>query len=193
MEVLVALTIVAIGLSAAAALVFSNLALVEQDTDRVVATNLAREGIEIVKQLRDSNWLAGNNFDTGLLNQASPSDITATPVWDGVIDRPSLDFTANAITDAEGQVVLSAAAGAVEGFMANKSNISAITGSNTPFRRLLSLSSICVDAGNTHAIVTGPCPAGQYKAGIRVESRIQWTRRARILTTMMYDDLYDWK
>ncbi|MEK9208801.1 MAG: prepilin-type N-terminal cleavage/methylation domain-containing protein, partial [Patescibacteria group bacterium] len=32
----------------------------------LIASNLAQEGVEIVRALRDANWFAGQPFDTGL-------------------------------------------------------------------------------------------------------------------------------
>ena len=45
------------GIMGAFALALANLKQVHLNYDRVLATNLAREGIEIVKNVRDSNWL----------------------------------------------------------------------------------------------------------------------------------------
>lgn len=193
-EVLVALGVISIGLFAAAGLVFGNLALVEKDTDRVIAVNLAREGIEFAKQIRDSNWLAGNAFDLGLLNAASPGDYTATPVWTGGGTAPYFDFTANAVTDGNAQVVLSTAiVGA--GFYANQNTAPPIGGTATAFKRLMTFSPICADTSNVQTVISsGTCATmGQTKVGVRIESRIQWIRKASTISTVMYDDVYDWK
>lgn len=194
MEVLVALAVVSIGLFAAAGLVFGNLNLVERDTDRVIAVNLAREGIELAKQIRDSNWLSGNAFDTGLVNAGSPGDYTASPVWNGVIAAPYFDFTTNGITDSNAAIVLTTASTTTD-FYANQNTAPPIGGAATPFARLITFSPICVDgAGVQTVIASGTCEAiGQVKAGIRIESRIQWTRKGGAKSTVIYDDIYDWK
>ena len=79
-ELLITVSVVTTGLFAASALVFSNLQLSDRDADEVVAVNLAREGIELAKEMRDSNWLAGAPFDQGL---ASGRDYSAAPRWTG--------------------------------------------------------------------------------------------------------------
>lgn len=194
MEVLVALAVVSIGLFAAAGLVFGNLNLVERDTDRVIAVNLAREGIELAKQIRDSNWLSGNAFDLGLVNAGSPGDYTASPVWNGIIAAPYFDFTTNTITDGNAAVVLTTASTTAD-FYANQNTAPPIGGTATPFARLLTFAPICVDgAGVQTVIASGTCASlGQVKAGIRIESRIQWTRKGGAKSTVIYDDIYDWK
>lgn len=193
-EVLVALAVVSIGLFASAGLVFGNLSLVERDTDRVVATNLAREAIEIAKQIRDSNWLSNQAFDVGLVNAITPGDYTATLIWDGVVAKPSFEFTANAISDANAQIVLSTAA-TPNGLYVNQNTAPPIGGSATPFKRLTTFSPICVDAANTHTVISsGVCTdIGQIKAGIRIESRVEWTRKGRTISSVIYEDMYDWK
>ncbi|MCI0479767.1 hypothetical protein L0Y59_04435, partial [Candidatus Uhrbacteria bacterium] len=77
-EFLIATAVITTGLFAASTLVFSNLALMDRDSDEIVVINLAREGVEQAKQKRDANWLAGVPFDTGL---KSGDDYTATPLW----------------------------------------------------------------------------------------------------------------
>lgn len=61
-ETLTALFILALGiLGALATITFSlNSALVVEDN--LVASNLVQEGIEVVRNLRDRDWLAGNSF-----------------------------------------------------------------------------------------------------------------------------------
>ena len=54
--------IIAIGIISTAMLVglglaFSNLTAAQANSDRIIAANLAREGIEVVRHVRDSNWL----------------------------------------------------------------------------------------------------------------------------------------
>ncbi|MCC7357442.1 prepilin-type N-terminal cleavage/methylation domain-containing protein [Candidatus Uhrbacteria bacterium] len=193
-EVLVVLAVVSIGLFASAGLVIGNLSLVERDTDRVIAINLAREGIEIAKQIRDSNWLAGQDFDTGLVNATTPGDYTASLVWDGVISTPSFDFSTDAISDANAQVVLSTEATA-SGVYANQNTVPPISGKATAFKRLITFSPICVDASNVHTVISsGLCTdIGQVKAGIRIESRIEWLRKGSTISSVIYEDLYDWK
>ncbi len=63
-EVLLALTIFSIGILAVLTLSDANVRLAKENADRVLAANLAREGVELVRNLRDSNWLKIENNQT---------------------------------------------------------------------------------------------------------------------------------
>ena len=189
MELLLAMFVISVGLFSAVTLVYSNLALVDRDTDEVVVVNMAREGVELAKEARDSNWLAGDVFDAGLLNG---TDYTASPVWDGVVATPSFDFTPTTVTDADAAVVQLVAPSSAVGFFANANATQNVTGSSTGFRRLLTFHPIC----NDQSILndgTSCAAMGNTKVGIRVESHIQWTRKGNVKDFTMYSDLYDWR
>jgi type II secretory pathway pseudopilin PulG len=184
-EMLIAFFVISIGLYTAVTLVFSNLNLVERDTDAVIAVNLAREGIELAKQVRDSNWMAGNPFDAGL---HSGTSYTATPIWEATLLAPStgptFSFAATDFTDPHAQVVTTAS-----GLMANAASEATITGTATLFKRLLTLHPICSD----YSVLNNGTDCGSLpKIGVRVESHVQWSRKgAQDLT--LYEDLYDWR
>ncbi len=59
-ETLVAIFILITGLSAAISLAISTSRSTDNSSKKIVATGLAREGIEVVKNIRDSNWLNDN-------------------------------------------------------------------------------------------------------------------------------------
>jgi prepilin-type N-terminal cleavage/methylation domain-containing protein len=184
-ELLVAMFVIAVGLFAAVGVVYSNLALVDRDTDEVIAVNLAREGAELAKETRDSNWLAGNTFDTGL---AQGTDYTATPVWDGSGTTPVFDFSIGDISGTDSIVVQVTSTS--PGFYANL-YAPTITGMSTSFRRLLTFHPICSDQSVLNDGVA--CSGGLTKIGIRVESHVQWVRKGVTKDFTIYEDLYDWR
>ncbi|MEO5927908.1 MAG: type II secretion system protein [Patescibacteria group bacterium] len=185
-ELLITVSVVTTGLFAAAALVFSNLQLSDRDADEVVAVNLAREGIELAKELRDSNWLAGDPFDQGLANG---SDYTATPRWTGGAAEAtfSFDFTASTMDD-DNTVISQIADAASPGFYAN-----GLVGNTTIWRRLMTFHPICDTAGGESVLDDGEDCAGGPKIGIRIESHLQWQRKGQVFDRVMYDDVYDWR
>jgi len=67
-ETMVAISVIIIGLFSIFALASFSLSSQGASKTQIVATNLAREGIEVVRNIRDSNWLA---IDAGVL---LPSD-----------------------------------------------------------------------------------------------------------------------
>lgn len=65
-EVVVAIGIVSATFMAMMILFANNLRMEIYNRNRIVAAYLAQEGIEIVKQKRDSNWFSGLNWRDGL-------------------------------------------------------------------------------------------------------------------------------
>lgn len=188
-ELLIASAVIATGLFASATLVFSNLQLSDRDADEIVVVNLAREGIELAKQVRDSNWIKGIPFDSGLVD--ATSDYTAIPVWDGGPASPDVTFSflPSAIGDTQTIVRRSTNAATPEFF--TQSDPGAIA---TPWRRLLIFHPICDTGGSVFTYLDdGAVCALNQKVGIRVESRIQWTRKGQTLTRSFYEDLFDWR
>ncbi len=56
-ETVIALTVLAIGITLSSALMAGSLKNINTSKERVIATNIAREGIEAVRNIRDTNWL----------------------------------------------------------------------------------------------------------------------------------------
>lgn len=193
-ELLVAIAVITIGLTAALGVVFQNLGLVNRDTDEVIVTNLEREAIESAKQIRDSNWLAGNAFDTGLVNPVDPTLYTATLVWDGSQPQPTTDFSATDLSSANAQVVIATSTDP-NGLYANANTAAHITGTKTPFARLYTFHPICSNASDVQTVLnTGTCEAGGLtKVGVRVEVDVKWARQGVTKQRVMYEDLYDWR
>ncbi|MCD6500497.1 prepilin-type N-terminal cleavage/methylation domain-containing protein [bacterium] len=65
-EVLTAISVMTIGILGIYALVPRVISISGINTDRFIASQLAREGIEIVRNIRDGNALEGVAFDEGL-------------------------------------------------------------------------------------------------------------------------------
>lgn len=185
-ELLITVSVVSTGMFAAAALVFSNLQLSDRDADEVVAVNLAREGIELAKEIRDSNWLAGDAFDAGL---AAGNDYTATPRWSGNATEGNVifDFQANNMDD-DNAVITKSTDPSTPGFFANN-----LSGTPTEWRRLLTLHPICRTGAGELILNDGADCGSDPKIGIRVESRLEWQRKGQLFARVMYEDLYDWR
>ena len=187
-EMLAALAVISVGLLAAITLVYSNLNLVERDADETVSVNLAREGVELAKSIRDSNWLAGYAFDMGLANPTN-TDYTATPVWNGVAGNVYFDFTADDFTNDNAKIVTTPTP-ASPNFYANFDTAAAVSGTSTAFLRLLTFHPICDDYT---VLDSGSVCSPKYKIGVRVESHIRWLRKGITKDQTIYEDLYDWR
>jgi prepilin-type N-terminal cleavage/methylation domain-containing protein len=70
-EIMGAIFILTVGIGAAFSLIQQTLAAASLAKDQLVTSYLAQEGMEIVKNIRDTNWLKGKSWDNDL--PASPS------------------------------------------------------------------------------------------------------------------------
>src|SRR3989344_6927293 len=73
-ETLTALFILSLGILAALAMITASLnsAIVVQDN--LTASNLVQEGVEVVRNMRDRDWLAGNSFGAFLASAGGNGD-----------------------------------------------------------------------------------------------------------------------
>ena len=68
MEVLVAVLVISIGVAASYIAVQRIFAYSFSASRRLTAAYLAKEGIEIVRNIRDTNWIEGESWDRGLVD-----------------------------------------------------------------------------------------------------------------------------
>ncbi len=66
-EVIVAIFVITVGVLAAYNIIQQIMIYNHQAEDRLTAAYLAKEGIEIVRNIRDKNWLQGDGWDDGLI------------------------------------------------------------------------------------------------------------------------------
>jgi prepilin-type N-terminal cleavage/methylation domain-containing protein len=65
-EMLIAVSVMTIGIVGVYALVPQIISVTASNTDKLIASQLAREGMELVRNIRDTNWLKNANWDAGL-------------------------------------------------------------------------------------------------------------------------------
>jgi len=189
-EMLVALFILVTALTATIVLIVTSINAGRQSINKLIATSLAREGIEVVRNIRDSNWIdpGDPDWDDGLVGANS----TAIPVIDGS-SSITLDFTVNAFTDPNARLK-----------MDNNQYLQDTTaGTNTQFYRLLYINPICQndDDPPIEEIVSkesgDDCNAafgGTYsKVGIRVISEVRWPSSDSSRKVIIEDRLYNWQ
>ena len=190
-ELIVALFILILGVTSLVSLNITTVKTGAENKDQILASNLAREGVEIVRNIRDSNWLAGKNFAAGL---SSGNDYTGTifytfaPVFEMV-------FTANSFED---DPLVSTPIYIYNNFFYQPYPLLFVGSEKTKFKRLITLDRIC--RNNTTDIETiresgFSCDsATETLAGIRVYSDVQWTNTAGVIRTVRLEDkLYDWR
>lgn len=83
-EGIIATGIISTALIVGLALAYSNLTAAQANADRVIAGNLAREGIEVMRNVRDSNWIRRSvNID----KNDDISDGLQFYAWDDILDE----------------------------------------------------------------------------------------------------------
>lgn len=183
-EMIVAIAIILTGLVGALALTISNLSGSHEAGTRVVAANLAKEGIDVARNIRDTNWLQDLDWDAGL---SSGDDFTAIAVFDPSLNQWQLDFAADSIGDEVAKIYLTA-----DNLYLQDTTPPA--GNETLYSRLLTIEPICFDqATKTEAIDGGPCGIGEEKTGVRVKSEVAWSESGRSRTLTLEDKLYNWR
>ena len=144
---------------------------------QIRANNLAREGIEVVRSIRDANWLAGEDWDTGLIGQTAVAQFQFDPVtYDSTWQ---LDFTPGA----DDTLYLDLSTG-VHSHSAG--------GQRTVFQRTIAIEEICLDTTTGEESIETTC-VGQDKIGLRVTSTVAWPERGRNNEISLEDLLYAWK
>jgi prepilin-type N-terminal cleavage/methylation domain-containing protein len=184
-ELLIAMTVIVVGLAAVSTMIFSNLRLQERSADRLIGANLAREGVELAKSVRDSNWMAGGatTFDQGL---STGTDYTGVPrVVNG--NFVGFSFTPDTLDADQALLYQTAWGSGSDGLLVQGPGAS---GTASPFRRLLTLSPICSDY-TTRSSGSQCNPLTQI--GIRVTSQVRWTKRGYDYYSTVEDDLFDWR
>lgn len=174
LEAVFAIGILLMVAGAVLALATSNLVGQKASEFQIRANNLAREGIEVVRSLRDANWLAGNDWDEGINSGGS-----ARAVFDETTSLWVLDFTLNAETT----LWLNLATGVHSHDTA---------GRRTVFRRSLEFGNICLDASGAESIAAS-CPIGDEKIGTEITSIVSWDERGQNKEIKLVNLLYAWR
>ena len=82
-ETLVALAVISTALMGVSSLIIANIFNARTVQHNLVAGNLAQEGLEVVRAIRDNDWLAGNTFGDALsdgLYRVQWNDLSLRPI-----------------------------------------------------------------------------------------------------------------
>lgn len=195
LETIVAIGVITVGLVGVFTLVIGNSNRQRENRDRLVGINLAREGVEVVRNLRDSNWLAGENAFGNILENSI--DVVKIPVFpSGATDHWML--ASRTIGEGSNTRVYLANIG-TDGTRAyiQGNNLRTDEMLSTQFEREISLVPIrCGDAKlqvpctSIKTDGNGVVPA-DTTIGVSVTSTVWWQNRARQVS--LIDMLYDWR
>lgn len=220
-ELLIAIAVFSIGIMAAFTLALGNWRVDKENYNRVMASNLAREGIELVRYVRDSNWLYMDN------NQEC--DIAGSVCkWDSYFDdqmnhRFLIDYELRIIETSPIKVFVNVCNDEIsiedcirdcdkgiseycvlqynpEEEEPNKkffyhNNVD--SNHLTNFKRMISLEAICYD-GTTEEVASDEinCDVsypGYEKIGLRVTSIVGWYSFGDEHNLIAVENLYNWR
>ncbi|MBI3120471.1 MAG: hypothetical protein HYZ08_02525 [Candidatus Kerfeldbacteria bacterium] len=190
LETIIALAIVTTGVVASLALISTSIISTRLQSNESVAVQLAREGIEVVRARRDSNWLQRDaraesvEWDAQLDGNA---DATAVPLFDPATRQWNVDFSVTDFSDPKTRVYEDN--GMFRQFAGTPQ------GTETTFQRMLLLTEICAPVEDPQFLGIGQtCPTSfdERKIGIRVVSRVRIEDDA-IRDVVVEDHLYQWK
>lgn len=186
-ELIVAVAIIQVGLLSVWSLFLSNFNAEREAELRIVGANLSREGIELVKNIRDSNWLRG---DRGEVNKEG----TIWP-WDEGLNFGiySVSYDNGALEDeTASQLYIDA-----QGFYTNSSVGTKIS----PYKRTIELKSVCCsDIINSDLVCddtnyqikesTEPC---SLRIGVNIIAKTTWSHSGSERNSVVEDIIYNWR
>lgn len=210
LEATIAIGMILLGLGALLTLTLQNISATTASSQRITALHLAREAIEVVRGIRDSNWLVINNPPSPLPSPA--------PNWDyGLVDTDCTNNCGGAYLifypeeeDPNSLFTVEFAGSrdiSEDAFRLYKhkslhywnqmSALGDVSYSDTGFRRLIKIDPVCKsDTDVNVAEGAEACPTGEEKIGLRVLVEASWptagvfggvTRRSLTLTEYMYN------
>jgi len=212
LETIIAISIILVGLLSILALSTSSLLVSGVTSDEFLAANFAREGMEVVRSVRDSNWLAYDTDSTTAWNNqlfevtGSGSDYTSiVALQDFSTTGQYLWFGPNKIGDTcagVGGVIYDCTAIWYDPdqqlyFQTQAVDFDPSAYTQTNFSRLVTTSPLCrLDSDETVEVVesSGTCAIGYTQVGIDVIVQVQWPGRAASAALYSLEEyLYDWK
>lgn len=176
LEMVFAIGIMLIVVAAVLGLATSNIQGQKSTELQVVANNLAREGVEVVRHIRDSNWLAGRQWDTGI-----PLVVGAIPFLSfGPSGEPIWQL--NSIGVAKLYI---SPEGLYRPFLDPSYT-------ETIFFRNLNIEAICYD-GVAEESIKSFCTGSETKIGVKISSKVSWNEKSRARSVTIEDLIYDWR
>jgi len=203
LELIVALGVITTGVIGTVTLTTSSLASSIDTSNRVTATYLASEGIEIIRMFRDNNWQAGCpnpglsvpppppvlldwssgvcfEWDTGL--KVSPG-MSLVPLFNPTTYRWSLSTGLYDLGSAATQIHQSTVGSNVW-----YQTLNTTSDPTLPYFRSITLQEICAD----NSISSSHCPVGE-QIGLVVQSTVRWLEQGRTSEVTLTEKIYNWR
>jgi Tfp pilus assembly protein PilV len=164
-EALVSLMVLTLGLLPTLSVITSSLNIAAKIRDNLIAANLAQEGIEVTRSLRDANWFLDKpNFYDGLIDP-----ITETATW-------RVDWNTSWAESNLPQSVTQSTNPNIK-YDPGTGRYNYSTGNETTFKRYV-----------TVTLSTNPC-----NCELIVVSTVEWLEKTRPRSLQTESHLYDWR
>ncbi len=195
-ELIIALSVFTVGIMAAFSLSLANTNAAQENYFDILGANLAREGIELTRNIRDNNWLkieANEDCDGNPVNGRQICTWRQDLTSDGLKVAYNLETT-SLVT---GYLIDVCYGNGTCRLYRDASNFYShdIAGSPTNFARVIYLMGICLDiSGNEYVEDEGPaCYGGDTQIGLQVMSLVRWYRGSNHRDIRIYDNIYNWQ
>lgn len=206
-ETLISIVVFTIGIFAALGLSVSNYNDSQDNLDRIIATNLAREGIELIKNVRDSNWLKVDANDTAA---CGGSACTWNYGLNGTTDYVVISYastTPNFLPACTLGTLNCVKNSAATRLSINSTSYYVHSPDNpSKYSRAIKLEKICLESDGEIPVGTDPqnfeylrsmsqdCNAsvGDSQIGLKLTSHVQWEDSSTKYIEIV-DTLYNWR
>lgn len=183
-EVIIALGVITTGIIGVLTLTYSSLSASETSIKQIVAVNLAREGVEVVRNIRDSNWLSNDtNWLDGLI---LGNDYDGIAKFDPVVASWIIDLSVDDISEAGTKLYRD-----VDGVFTHNNS-----GNYSGYSRFLDMSLICGQQIDHTTILLRPtgttCPGGYDIIGLKVISEVVWREKSGNKSFFIEENIYNW-
>ncbi|RJQ35419.1 prepilin-type N-terminal cleavage/methylation domain-containing protein [Candidatus Parcubacteria bacterium] len=195
-ELLIAIAVFTLGIMGAFTLALANINTIRENFNRVLAANISREGVEIVRNMRDSNWLREEaNEYCGAYICSWSDGLTAGFYYADYNDAALNPFVCS---DLDACISSCTNSGICSLYLNSNVYDHTIGPNKSNMSRIIQIENICiVDASGAPVedIRTSSCDksAGEIDAGIRVTSRVRWSGRDKNIDIDSSELIYNWR
>lgn len=186
-ELITAIFMLSLALVSALAFTTINFKNEAVGASRLVASNLAREGVELARNIRDTNWIKGDSFAQGLNETTGKLCVVIPPTL--------IAFSSPQVCPASlmGDGVFQIYQHTTKGTYYQLPTLD--TDKETGFYRTITLLPICTrgDANGIPTDIPNEQCIPDDITGLQVSSDVHWVQSGIEYNVLMTEQLYDWR
>jgi len=169
-EAIVAIGVISVGFVGSLVLLSKASSQATIVKDRVVAAHLGAEGVEVIRNIRDTNWLKGRDWLDGLVE---PSDAPAGTEVSGVVDYNSEALDLSDSSESR----------------------KCLNWDGSFYKHAIAPSYACSTFFKRHIVLTKKEDniSGQNISYLEIKSIVEWKEKSATKSLTVIGNLYDWK